>query len=97
MAGRWLQLAAALLVVSAKIASRQGFRRWAWASASGSRRPCYAPASLVLVRPSGETLGFSCGEHREAWAARIRGRYLVLQRDEWEARGAGYRGPMLGG
>jgi len=49
------------------------------------------------VRPSGETLGFSCGEHREAWAARIRGRYLVLQRDEWEARGAGYRGPMLGG
>jgi hypothetical protein len=49
------------------------------------------------VVASGETLRFSCAEHREAWAGRIRGRYLVLERDEWEARGAGYRGPMLGG
>jgi hypothetical protein len=63
----------------------------------GSRRSCYAPAPLVLVRPDGETLRFSCAEHREAWATRIQGRYLVLERDEWEARGAGYRGPMLGG
>lgn len=63
----------------------------------GSREPCYAPASLGLVRPSGDTLGFSCAEHREAWAARIRGVYLVLERDEWEVRGAGYRGAMLGG
>jgi hypothetical protein len=63
----------------------------------GSRRPCYAPAALVLVRPDGETLRFSCAEHRDAWAARIRGPYLVLGRDEWEARGAGYRGVMLGG
>ena len=60
-------------------------------------QPCYALASLVLVRPNGETLDFSCAEHRKAWAARIRGPYLVLERDEWEARGAGYRGVMLGG
>jgi hypothetical protein len=63
----------------------------------GSRRPCYAPASLVLVRPAGQTLRFTCREHLPAWASRIRGRYLVLERDEWEARGAGYRGRMLGG
>jgi hypothetical protein len=63
----------------------------------GGRQPCYAQASLVLVRPTGETLGFTCAEHREAWAARILGRYLVLGWDEWEARGAGYRGPMLAG
>ncbi len=63
----------------------------------GSRRPCYAPATLVLVRPSGEDIRFSCTEHLPAWASRIQGRYLVLERDEWEARGVGYRGPMLGG
>jgi hypothetical protein len=63
----------------------------------GDRRPCYALASLVLVRPSGETLRFTCAEHAPAWAGRIQGRYLVLQRDEWEAQGAGYRGKMLGG
>ncbi len=60
-------------------------------------RPCYAPASLVLVRPSGETLGFACAEHAPMWAGRIHGRYLVLERAEWEARGRGYRGEMLGG
>lgn len=58
---------------------------------------CQAPAALVLVRPSGETLGFTCGEHLPGWATRIQGRYLVLERDEWEARGAGYRGGALGG
>jgi hypothetical protein len=63
----------------------------------GQPRPCYAPASLVLVRPSGETLGFTCAEHAPAWANRIQGRYDVLERDEWEARGRGYRGGMLGG
>ncbi len=63
----------------------------------GSRRPCYAPAGFVIVRPSGETLRFSCAEHREAWATRIRGRYLVLEKEEWVARGQGYRGPALGG
>ena len=63
----------------------------------GSRRPCYAQASLVLVRPSGEALRFTCAEHLPAWATRIRGQYLVLERDEWEARGTGYRGRMLGG
>ena len=63
----------------------------------GERRPCYAPAYLVVVRPDGETLRFSGAEHRDAWASRIRGRYLVLERDEWEARGRGYRGAMLGG
>lgn len=63
----------------------------------GSRRPCYAPAGLVLVRPSGATVGFTCAAHAPAWASRIHGKYLVLERDEWEARGAGYRGRMLGG
>jgi hypothetical protein len=63
----------------------------------GSRRPCYAPASLLFVRPGGQTLRFSCAEHREAWATRIQGRYHVLERDEWVARGAGYRRVMLGG
>jgi hypothetical protein len=62
----------------------------------GACRPCYAPASLVLVRPSGETLRF-CAEHLPAWAARVRGQYTVLERDEWEALGCGYRGRMLGG
>jgi hypothetical protein len=65
--------------------------------AARSRQPCYPQASLVLVRPSGETLDFSCAEHREAWATRIRGRYVVLEGDEWVGRGRGYRGPMLGG
>jgi hypothetical protein len=63
----------------------------------GTRRPCYAQASLVLVRPSGETLRFTCTDHLPAWAGQIHGQYLVLERDEWEARGAGYRGEMLGG
>ena len=63
----------------------------------GTRRPCYAQASFVLVRPSGETLRFSCAEHLPAWAARVRGQYAVLERDEWEARGRGYRGRTLGG
>ncbi len=63
----------------------------------GSRQPCYAPATLVLVRRGGETLRFSCAAHRDAWATRIRGRYLVLEWDEWVARGRGYRGPELGG
>ena len=63
----------------------------------GSRQPCYAPASLVLVRPGGATLRFTCREHLPAWATRIHGRYLVLERDAWEVAGAGYRGAMLGG
>ena len=63
----------------------------------GTRRPCYAEAALVLVRPTGETLGFTCGEHLSGWAGQIHGQYLVLERDEWEARGAGYRRPGLGG
>ena len=63
----------------------------------GSRRPCYAPAALVLVRPNGEALRFTCAEHLPPWATRIRGRYLVLERGEWERRSRGYRGAMLGG
>ena len=63
----------------------------------GERHPCYAPATFVLVRPTGERLRFVCRAHRDAWASRIRGPYLVLERDEWEARGAGYRGAELGG
>jgi hypothetical protein len=58
----------------------------------GSRQPCYAPASLVLVRPSGDTLGFSCAEHRDAWATRIQGRYDVLTRG-----GAGRKRRHCGG
>ena len=63
----------------------------------GGRRPGYAPGSLVLVRPSGETLRFTCADHLAAWASRLQGRYLVLERAEWEARGRGCRGVMLGG
>ena len=63
----------------------------------GSRQPWYAQATLVLVRPVGHTLRFSCAEHLPAWASRIQGRYLVLERDEWVARGRGYRGRELGG
>ena len=47
--------------------------------------------------PSGQTVGFTCAAHAPAWAGRICGRYLVLERAEWEARGAGYRGVELGG
>ena len=63
----------------------------------GERRPCYAQAGLVLVRPSGQTVGFTCPDHAPAWASQIQGPYRVLERDEWEARGAGYRGVELGG
>ena len=62
-----------------------------------SRQPCYAPAGFVLVRPGGQTLRFSCAEHRDAWAVRIQGRYEVLERDEWVRQGSGYRGRHLGG
>ena len=63
----------------------------------GSRQPCYAPAPLVLIRPSGETLRFTCAEHLPLWAGRVQGEYSVLSREEWVARGRGYRGKMLGG
>jgi hypothetical protein len=63
----------------------------------GQARPRYPPAGLVLVRPSGETPRFTCAEHAPTWASRVQGKYLVLERDEWEARGAGCRGRMLGG
>jgi len=63
----------------------------------GECHPCYAPARFVLVRPTGETLRFVCRAHRDAWASRISGPYRVLERAEWEASGAGYRGVALGG
>jgi len=63
----------------------------------GKRRPCYAPAGLVLVRPSGHTLRLTCAAHSPAWASQIQGPDRVLERDEWESRGAGYRGAELGG
>jgi len=63
----------------------------------GERHPCYGPATFVLMRPTGETLRFVCRAHRDAWASRIRGPYPVLERAEWEAHGAGYRGAELGG
>jgi hypothetical protein len=47
---------------------------------------------ILSATNSGETLRFSCADHLAAWATRIRGAYLLLERDEWEARGAGYRG-----
>ena len=65
-------------------------------AARGPERPCYAPAALVLVRPSGQTVGFSCAAHAPPWAGRIHGKYRVLERAEWEAGGAGYRGRELG-
>ena len=52
---------------------------------------------FVIVRPSGETLRFACRAHRDAFADRIQGPHQVLERTEWEVRGAGYRGPGLGG
>jgi hypothetical protein len=70
------------------------FREWI---PDGSRQPCHAPAGLVLVRPSGHTLRFICTTHAPAWAGRIHGAYRVLERAEWEAGGAGYRGKELGG
>ncbi len=63
----------------------------------GSAAPCYAPAEFLLVRPSGETLRFTCAAHRDAWAERVRGASSVLERTAWEAQGGGYRGQMLGG
>jgi hypothetical protein len=63
----------------------------------GEHRPCYAPARLVPGRPGGQTVGFTCAAHAPAWAGRIHGKYRVLERAEWEAQGAGYRGPHLGG
>lgn len=56
----------------------------------GERRTCYAPARLVLVRPSSRTLAFACAA---AWRGggrpRSHGGYLVLERAESEERGAG--------
>jgi len=63
----------------------------------GERRPCYAPARLVLVRPGGQTVGFTCAAHAGAWAGKIHGKHRVLERAEWEVHGAGYRGTELGG
>ena len=33
-----------------------------------------------------EALRFTCANHLPVWATRIRGAYVVLERDEWEAR-----------
>jgi hypothetical protein len=68
-----------------------------YAELIGPSVPCYQQAHHVLVRPSGETLRFSCTPHLPAWASRVRGRYLVLSRETWEAQGGGYRGRHLGG
>ena len=63
----------------------------------GSRQPCYAWAGFVVVRPSGQTMRFTCAAHREAWAERIQVAYRVIERAAWESAGGGYRGPDLGG
>jgi hypothetical protein len=42
----------------------------------GEPRPCYAQAGFVLVRPSGQTLRFSCAEHLPAWENQIQGHYI---------------------
>jgi len=55
--------------------------------AAGRRSPALLRrAALVLVRTD-----------LAGWADRIRGGHLVLERDKWEAQGAGYRGATLGG
>jgi hypothetical protein len=59
--------------------------------------PCYASAAFVLVRPSGETLGFSCAAHRDAWTGQVQNAHVVLDRAASEAKGRGYLGLMLGG
>jgi len=64
---------------------------------AGEPEPCYNDAAFVLLRSSGEWLAFSCGAHRVNWAGRMGEDCLVLDRGEWEARGAGYRGAHLGG
>jgi hypothetical protein len=63
----------------------------------GERRPCYAQAGLVLVRPSGQTLAFrlrrapaGLGQPHPGPVSRARARRV-------EAQGAGYRGAALGG
>ena len=62
-----------------------------------SRRPCYAPAAFVPIRPGGETLRFTmCGARARLGHPGSRPD-VVLERDEGEARGGGYRGTMLGG
>jgi hypothetical protein len=48
-----------------------GLADWCEFLPEGSRRPCYAPAALVLVRPSGETVRFTCADHLPAWASQI--------------------------
>jgi hypothetical protein len=63
----------------------------------GRCEPYVRRLGSCLVRPNGEALWFTCVDHKDAWASRIHGRYIVLERDEWEARGAGYRGRELGG
>jgi hypothetical protein len=50
----------------------------------GSRQPCFAPAGLVPVRPSWQLLRFTCAHHLPAWASRIQGRYVVLERGVYE-------------
>jgi hypothetical protein len=59
-------------------------------------KPCYAPASYMLVRRNGETLSPTCAKHLEAWRTQIVGEYEALTLEEWEARGRGYRGAALG-
>jgi hypothetical protein len=63
----------------------------------GTAAPCYAPASFMLVRPSGERLRPTCAQHLEGWRAQIVGDYEALTLGEWESRGRGYRGRALGG
>jgi hypothetical protein len=38
-----------------------------------------------------------CAQPLEGWRAQIAGEYEALTLEEWEARGRGYRGIMLGG
>jgi len=59
---------------------------------------CYGVARHVLQRPSGETLAFSPAicTYPE-WATKIRGPYIVVDRQTWLAKGVGFRGYRLGG
>jgi len=56
-----------------------------------------SPGQLHAGAPQRETLSPTCAKHLEGWRAQIIGEYEALPLTEWEARGCGYRGAMLGG
>ena len=55
----------------------------------GEPHPCHQPADLVLVRPKGELLRFTCSAHLSVWANLIQGEYFVLDCVECERKDGG--------